>query len=347
MAHAADAWRASTRARRRTPGCAARRRARSSPTAAASAPATPSSPGPATPATAARYVGAALAAGASACLVEADGVEAFGFDDEPRVAALRGLKAAAGDIASRFLGDAERAARRRRRHRHQRQDLDRVVDRAGAGALGRRCGVVGTLGIGEPPRRRRCRPRGASRVDRPDDARSGRRCRARCATSSSAASPPARSRRRRSASPSTASPARRVAVARVHQLHPGPPRLPRRHGRLLAGQGAAVRLAGPARRGRQPRRRARARARRRARRRGRSTCWTVSIRGATARLRADAHPPRRATASPSTSSKATTRAPMRDAADRRLQRRQPARRDRRAARARRRRSPTRPRRARR
>ena len=80
-----------------------------------------------------QYVGAALAAGASACLVEADGVEAFGFAADSRVGALRGLKAAAGDIASRFLGDAEQQARRRRRHRHQRQDLDRVVDRAGAG----------------------------------------------------------------------------------------------------------------------------------------------------------------------------------------------------------------------
>jgi len=48
-----------------------------------------------------RYVAAALAAGASACLVEADGVEGFGLEREPRVAALHGLKAAAGDIASR------------------------------------------------------------------------------------------------------------------------------------------------------------------------------------------------------------------------------------------------------
>ena len=50
-----------------------------------------------------QYVAAALAAGASACLVEADGVEAFGFAADSRVGALRGLKAAAGDIAGRFL----------------------------------------------------------------------------------------------------------------------------------------------------------------------------------------------------------------------------------------------------
>ena len=47
----------------------------------------------------------AIRAGAVACLVEAEGAAGMGFDGEPRIAALRGLKAAAGDIASRFLGD--------------------------------------------------------------------------------------------------------------------------------------------------------------------------------------------------------------------------------------------------
>ncbi|MEO5845066.1 MAG: Mur ligase family protein, partial [Caldimonas sp.] len=97
------------------------------------------------------YVGAALAAGASACLVEAEGVEAFAFDAEPRVGALRGLKAAAGDIASRFLAAPSR-----------RLDVVAVTGTNGKtstawwvaqalAALGRRAGVVGTLGIGEPP----------------------------------------------------------------------------------------------------------------------------------------------------------------------------------------------------
>ena len=44
----------------------------------------------------------ALASGASACLVEADGVEAFSFDDG--VAALPDLKAGAGALASGFMG---------------------------------------------------------------------------------------------------------------------------------------------------------------------------------------------------------------------------------------------------
>ncbi len=47
------------------------------------------------------YVGAVLAAGAAACLIEADGAAAFGFDDE-RIAALPGLKAATGELAHRW-----------------------------------------------------------------------------------------------------------------------------------------------------------------------------------------------------------------------------------------------------
>src|SRR4051812_24345964 len=96
------------------------------------------------------HVGAALAVGASACLVEAEGVETYGFDDE-RIAALAGLKAAAGPIASRFLGEPGRRLR--------------VVACTGTNGktssawwiaqamtrLGLRCGVVGTLGVGEPP----------------------------------------------------------------------------------------------------------------------------------------------------------------------------------------------------
>ncbi len=101
-----------------------------------------------------RYVGAALAAGASACLVEADGVEGFDLEREPRVAALRNLKAAAGDIASRFLGVPS-----------ERLDVVAVTGTNGKtstawwiaqalGSVGKRCGVIGTLGVGEPPRGR-------------------------------------------------------------------------------------------------------------------------------------------------------------------------------------------------
>jgi UDP-N-acetylmuramyl-tripeptide synthetase len=97
------------------------------------------------------FVAQALAAGAATCLVEADGVEAFGFTDA-RVASLPDLKASTGAIAAAFHG-APTAL----------MDVVAVTGTNGktssawwiAQALtrvGRRCGVVGTLGVGEPER---------------------------------------------------------------------------------------------------------------------------------------------------------------------------------------------------
>jgi MurE/MurF fusion protein len=98
------------------------------------------------------YVGDALAAGAAACLVEAEGVGNVALADDARIAAMHGLKAAAGDIASRFLGTPS-----------ARLDVIAVTGTNGKtstawwiaqalGARGRRAAVVGTLGIGEPPK---------------------------------------------------------------------------------------------------------------------------------------------------------------------------------------------------
>jgi UDP-N-acetylmuramoyl-L-alanyl-D-glutamate--2,6-diaminopimelate ligase len=98
------------------------------------------------------FVPQALAAGASACLVEADGVEAFAWDDAERVAALPGLKARTGVLASEFMGRPS-----------DRLEVIAVTGTNGKTstswwvaqaltALGRRCGVIGTLGVGEPPR---------------------------------------------------------------------------------------------------------------------------------------------------------------------------------------------------
>jgi MurE/MurF fusion protein len=99
-----------------------------------------------------RFVADALAAGAVASLVEADGVAAFGFDAEPRVAVLRGLKAAAGDIASRFHGSpSERLAVVAVTGTNGKTSTAWWIAQA-FGAAGRRAAVVGTLGIGEPPR---------------------------------------------------------------------------------------------------------------------------------------------------------------------------------------------------
>jgi UDP-N-acetylmuramoyl-L-alanyl-D-glutamate--2,6-diaminopimelate ligase len=98
------------------------------------------------------HVAAALTAGAAACLVEAEGVEAFGFDDA-RIAAVAGLKAMTAGLADAWHGRPSAALS--------------VIATTGtngktstawwaAQALslsGRRCGVVGTLGVGEPPSR--------------------------------------------------------------------------------------------------------------------------------------------------------------------------------------------------
>ena len=100
-----------------------------------------------------RYVTAALSAGATTCLVEADGIEAcidaFGLDDA-RVAALPQLKAATGPIAHAYFGQPG-----------DRLDIVATTGTNGKtstawwtaqalSALGRRCGVIGTLGVGEP-----------------------------------------------------------------------------------------------------------------------------------------------------------------------------------------------------
>ena len=97
-----------------------------------------------------RYVAAALEAGASLCLVEAEGAEAFGFDD-PRILALPALKAATGVIANAWFGAPS-----------ERLDVVAATGTNGKTStawwvaqaltqLGRRCGVIGTLGVGEPP----------------------------------------------------------------------------------------------------------------------------------------------------------------------------------------------------
>jgi UDP-N-acetylmuramoyl-L-alanyl-D-glutamate--2,6-diaminopimelate ligase len=97
-----------------------------------------------------RFVPAALAAGASAVLVESQGVEAYGFDDD-RVLAVPDLKALAGPIASAFCGDPSALL-----------DVVAITGTNGKtstawwvaqllSAAHRPCAVVGTLGIGRPP----------------------------------------------------------------------------------------------------------------------------------------------------------------------------------------------------
>ena len=101
-----------------------------------------------------RFVPTALEAGAAACLVEAEGAEAFqlaALDQASRVAMLAGLKAAAGPVAAAYYGNPA-----------ERLSMVAVTGTNGKSStawwtaqaltrLGQRCGVVGTLGIGEPP----------------------------------------------------------------------------------------------------------------------------------------------------------------------------------------------------
>jgi UDP-N-acetylmuramyl-tripeptide synthetase len=98
------------------------------------------------------HVADALAAGAAACLVEADGAEAFEFDHS-KVAAVSGLKLASGDIASAFFGDpSERLKVLAITGTNGKTSCAWWTAQALA-ALGQRCGVVGTLGVGQPPSR--------------------------------------------------------------------------------------------------------------------------------------------------------------------------------------------------
>jgi UDP-N-acetylmuramyl-tripeptide synthetase len=103
-----------------------------------------------------QYVAGALQAGASACLVEAQGVSAFDWGDA-EVASFDGLKAACGWIADRYFG-------------HPSQSLEMLAVTGTNGktstawwlaqaisALRKRehsaqyaCGLIGTLGIGTP-----------------------------------------------------------------------------------------------------------------------------------------------------------------------------------------------------
>lgn len=100
-----------------------------------------------------RFVPAALGQGAAACLVEAEGMDPFGFSGDA-IACFRGLKRATGPIAAHFFGEPTRAL-----------DVLAVTGTNGktstawwlAQALSRvddpklPCGMVGTLGIGRPP----------------------------------------------------------------------------------------------------------------------------------------------------------------------------------------------------
>src|SRR4051812_39647503 len=96
------------------------------------------------------FVTSALAAGAAPCLGEGKEGDPFGFEDA-RIATLKNMKAATGQIAAAFFDEPSQALR--------------VVATTGTNGktstawwtaqtlnlLGRRAGFVGTLGVGVPP----------------------------------------------------------------------------------------------------------------------------------------------------------------------------------------------------
>ena len=71
------------------------------------------------------HIASATARGATACLVEQVGMEAFDLSGAP-TAALQDLKAATGEIAAQWFGQPSHAAGGRL-HRHQRQDQQRLL----------------------------------------------------------------------------------------------------------------------------------------------------------------------------------------------------------------------------
>jgi UDP-N-acetylmuramoyl-L-alanyl-D-glutamate--2,6-diaminopimelate ligase len=99
-----------------------------------------------------RYVSAALAAGATTCVVEAEGVATFGFEDA-RVAALPGLKAVTGAIAHEFFGRPSEQLQIVATTGTNGKTSTAWWTAQALSLLDRRCGVIGTLGVGEPPTR--------------------------------------------------------------------------------------------------------------------------------------------------------------------------------------------------
>jgi len=94
------------------------------------------------------FVAQALSQGAHACLVEAEGVEAFGFDDA-RVAAVAGLKARSAEIAHGFYGEPSASLQVVAVTGTNGKTSTSWWTAQALSAVGLPCGVVGTLGVGE------------------------------------------------------------------------------------------------------------------------------------------------------------------------------------------------------
>jgi len=117
-----------------------------------------------------KHVASALAQGAAACLVEHDGVEAFDFQGDDRIASYPGLKAATGPIASAFYDEPSAALEllavtgtngKTSTAWWLAESLSTLAvpggvralrpDGSTEGIVPSPCAVMGTLGIGVPP----------------------------------------------------------------------------------------------------------------------------------------------------------------------------------------------------
>jgi len=97
-----------------------------------------------------RFVAGALAAGAATCLVEQDQVDAYGFEDA-RIATLKAMKAATGQIAAAFFDEPSQSLSVLAVTGTNGKTSTAWWTAQALNLLGRRTGVVGTLGIGVPP----------------------------------------------------------------------------------------------------------------------------------------------------------------------------------------------------
>jgi len=95
------------------------------------------------------HVASAVVSGASACLVEREGVEGFDFGGH-NVADYAGLKAATGPIAAAYFDYPSRALQIAAVTGTNGKTTTAWWLAQALSRLGRRCGLVGTLGIGEP-----------------------------------------------------------------------------------------------------------------------------------------------------------------------------------------------------
>jgi UDP-N-acetylmuramyl-tripeptide synthetase len=97
-----------------------------------------------------RFVAAALDAGAATCLVEEKEVDAFGFEDA-RIATLKSMKAATGQIAAAFFDEPSQALSVIATTGTNGKTSTAWWTSQALNLLGRRAGFVGTLGVGVPP----------------------------------------------------------------------------------------------------------------------------------------------------------------------------------------------------